>query len=326
MFVFQNAFKGLGQLEAYIDAEEGVAFQMDNNLFWDSLGRGYGWAIQGLFDKMESAKFWITRLPSGKVMLRDWIGMYLAARDVGTDPDTFPIQPVEYSEDASLQFEVFHRGNRVAFQAYNGLFLARMYRGFYTIEAAKLFADDACYFRPLIGDLVPPIFELVQMDIEDYSKVRCHRHVLEKQTYVNRSNVLERHIFTMTWETHCIDRIVWDRLWGLGLPFSWSFTVEDATPSVKYTEDNEKAVSLTRYIYMKQRKEVEVPPKTKAIASLLVFWHKTAAVPFTAVIEKVKSNGEVEVLYEGGAWHGLAFRDLHIKVKLEKLGGLCPTM
>ncbi|KAJ7317552.1 hypothetical protein JRQ81_003714 [Phrynocephalus forsythii] len=164
------------------------------------------------------------------------------------------------------------------------------------------------------------------MDIEDFSHVRCHRHVLEKQTHVNQGDAPEQHTFTMTWETHCTDQIFWDCLWGLGLPFSWSFTVEDATPTAKYTEDNEKVVSLDRYIYVKKREVVEVPPRTRAIASLVVFWHHAAAVPFTAIIEKVKSNGDMQVLYESGAWKGLAYRDVHIKVRLEKLGRSCTAM
>ncbi|KAH0628921.1 hypothetical protein JD844_010559 [Phrynosoma platyrhinos] len=324
-YLFQNVSKGLGQLEAYINAEEGVAFQMDNNLFWDSLGRGYDWAIQGLFEKMESGKFLITRLSSGKVMLRDWIGMYLAAMDVGTDPNTFPILPVQYSEDASLQFDVFYRENKVAFRAYNGLFLSRMYRGFYTIEAAKYLPDDACYFRPLIGDLLPPTFEILRMDTDD-SKVRCHHHVLEKQTYVNWSEVPEQHTFSMKWETHCTDKIIWDRLWGLGSPFSCRFTVAGVTPTVRYTENNDKSISLSRYIYERRREEVEVPPKTKALVSLCVSWHNTAFVPFTLVIKKVKSNGTMVILHESGVWKGLAYCNVHMKVKLEKLGESCVAM
>ena len=77
--------KGLGQREAYIDAEEEVAFQMDNGLFWDSLASGSQWAIEGMPEKKKSSKFWVTHLLSGKVLLRNWIGMFLAPVDAGID-------------------------------------------------------------------------------------------------------------------------------------------------------------------------------------------------------------------------------------------------
>ncbi|XP_061477675.1 uncharacterized protein LOC133382033 [Rhineura floridana] len=319
MLHLQRVSKGLGQLEAYIDAEEGVAFQMDNNLILASLAGQFTWAIQGVVEKMESSKFWVTRLPSGKVMLKNWIGMYLAVMDAGEDPKTFPIQPVQYSEDASLKFDVFYKDNRIAFRAYNGLFLARVRRGFHTVEATKLVADDSCYFRPLIGDLFPSNFEILRVITGDLSHVKYRRHILDKQVYINRGEVPEEHTFHMTWETSVTDTVFWNRLWGLGLVSSCAFTVEEATPLLLYTKNNDRTVLVQRYIYRKLTREVLVPPHTKVLAQLVVDRNRCVTVLFTAAIRKVKSNGDVVVMHERGVWKGCVYHDVRLEIKKHRL-------
>ncbi|KAF7243921.1 Aerolysin-like protein, partial [Varanus komodoensis] len=313
-FIFSTFAKGLGQLEAYIDAKEGVAFQMDNSMYWDSLGSGYQWAVEGTPQKRESSKFWVTRLPSGKVMLKNWVGMFLAPVDIGTDPKTYPIQPVHYSEHESLRFDVFFNGKRVAFQTYNGLFFSRIYREFHGLEAAKFFVDETCFFTPLIGDLLPPTFEILQVIPNDFSQVRYQRHLLRKLTYRNRGEAPVEHTFTMGWESDSTDRVFWSRLWGLGLPSAGTLSIEGMTATVKYSQDNEQALTMNRHISEKMTKVVEVPPKTKAIACLWVDKHNNAAVPFTAIIRKVKSTGLEMFFNVIGAWKGLAYCDLQIEL------------
>ncbi|KAH0628920.1 hypothetical protein JD844_010558 [Phrynosoma platyrhinos] len=296
---------------------------MDNDLFWDSLPEA---AIEGTSEKKKTSKFKVIHVSLGKVILRNWKGVCLAPVEVGTDPKTFPVLPVQYSEDPSLEFKVFHRGNKVAFQAHNGLFLARKYRRSHVLEAATFPPDDTCFFHPLIGDLLLPTFEIMNVNPRDLSQVKCRRCLLDRQTYFNRSKVPIRHTFTMAWDTHCTDRIVWNRLWGLGLPSSCSFTVKDATPTVSYTEDNEYIISVSRHILETITKEVVVPPRTKATASLWVKKHNDAAVPFTAFIGKVKPDGEVVAFNEGGAWTGLVYHGLHMEVTMEGLHKLCTVM
>ncbi|XP_053227598.1 uncharacterized protein LOC128405217 [Podarcis raffonei] len=319
MLCLRKVSKGLGQLEAYIDAEEGVAFQMDNNLIWDSLDGQYTWAIQGLTEKLASSKFWVTCLPMGKVMLRNWAGKYLAAVAIGENPVNFPIQPVQYSEDPSLQFEVFYKGNRVAFQAYNGLFLTRTYRGFTSVEAAKLVADDSCYFRPLIGDLLPPKFKILRVITSDLSHMIYHHSVLDKQVYANRGEAAVRHTFDMTWETTVADTVFWNSLWGLGVETSCHFTLEDAMPRLEYTENNDRTVLVQRNISQRLTQEVLVPPHTEVLAKLVVHRNSTATVSFTAVIQKVKSNGDVVMLNKGGLWKGLVYHGVRLEITKRKL-------
>nr|XP_008101747.1 PREDICTED: uncharacterized protein LOC100551521 [Anolis carolinensis] len=296
---------------------------MDNYLFWDSLPHA---AIEGTSEKKESSKFQVIRASLGKVMLRNWKGICLAPVEVGTDLKTFPVLPVQYSEDPSLQFDVFHQGNKIAFQASNGLFLARIYRKSHVLEAATFPPDDTCLFRPLIGDLLLPTIEILSVNFKDFSQMKCRRHLLHRQTYVNQSKAPIQHTFTMDWDTHCTDRVIWNHLWGLGLPSSCSFTVEDVTPTVKYTEDNEYVVSVSRHISEKVTKEVVVPPRSKATANLWVKKDNDAALPFTAFIGKVKPGGDVISFNEGGVWTGLVYCDLHIEVTQERLHKLCTIM
>ncbi|XP_053150583.1 uncharacterized protein LOC128344469 isoform X2 [Hemicordylus capensis] len=318
--------KGLGQLEAFIDADEGVAFQMDNLLFWDSLGTDYNWAIYGLFEKKQSSKFQVTLLPSGNVLLRDWKDMYLAPRPVGRGLNTSRIIAVEYSEDASLQYEVFYRENKVAFRACNGLYLSRVFRSFHTVEAAKHSADDSCYFQPMIGDLIIPTFEILRVTTSNLSQVKCYPCVLMKETYINRSEEPESHTFTMTWEIQVADNLVWHHLWGLGVASFHQFNIMDMTATLAYSQDNERVVTVMRYICETHTEQVTVPPNRKATALLLTKKHDVAVVDFVAIIGKVKSNGDVVTLHEHGTWSGLVYRDVHLEVQMERLCESCTAI
>ncbi|XP_053150585.1 uncharacterized protein LOC128344470 [Hemicordylus capensis] len=299
---------------------------MDNLMFWDSLGRDDSRAIQGDVEKKMSSKFRITLLPSEKILLRDWVGGYLALRPIGRC-QSHPILPVQYSEHSSLQFEVFHRDNKVAFRACNGLFLARVYRNFHTIEAAKHSADDSCYFQPVIGDLISPSFEILSVTLSDPSNVNCYRCLLKKETYINRSEIPQSHIFTMTWETQVADRVFWNSLWGVGVATSHQFKIMDMTAILEYSQDNERAVTVVRSIYETCTKQVVVPPKMKATAHLVANKRNATAMHFTAIIRKVMSNGHVINMHQRGAWSGLIYLDVHLEITIEEqLGESCIAM
>uniref|UniRef100_A0A6J0U035 Uncharacterized protein n=1 Tax=Pogona vitticeps TaxID=103695 RepID=A0A6J0U035_9SAUR len=324
--MFKKCSKGLGDLEAYTDVEEGVAFQMDNNLFWDSLGSCFQLAIEGMCEKTFSCKFWVISLPSGRVLIKDWLGMYLAPVEEGTDVKTYPVQPVQYTEDRSLQFDVFHRDNRVAFQAYNRRFLARVQRGeFQILEAAKFLIDSTCYFRPQIGDICLPTFEIKNVVPKELWRVKCRPTLVDRMSYTNRGETPIQQTFIMDWNIQCTDKVFWNHLWGLGLPsVSSPFVVENAKLTVKYLEDNQRVVSVTRNISETVSHTLMVPPRTKAIAYLYARQQSNASLPFTAVIRKVTPRGKEVILQENGAWTGLVYRDLWIYCSLKRLDELCP--
>lgn len=329
MFLFQlmalQVWKGLGQLEAYIGADEGVAFQMDNKMYWDSLGNGSHWAVEGMPEKRKSSKFWLIPAPSGKVMLKNWLGLFLAAVDVRSEK-IYPIQPVQYSTKPSLSFEVYFRDNMIAFRASNGLFLCRTFKEFNGLEAAKFFPDETCCFLPQIGDIDLPTFEIVSVVPNDIFPIQYHPHFVDKQIFYNRRSTSVLHTFGLNWVTHCTDRVIWKHLWGLGLPSSCSFRIEDATPTVKYTEDNQQNFSLVRSVLEIIVKKVEVPPSTKAIASFWVDIVHSVVVPFLVTIQKVKPHGDVERFNETGAWKGMVYKNLRVDVAMEPLCEPCRSM
>ncbi|KAK9407518.1 hypothetical protein NXF25_006292 [Crotalus adamanteus] len=319
-------WKGLGQLEAYIGADEGVAFQMDNKMYWDSLGNGSHWAVEGVPEKRKSSKFWLIPATSGKVMLKNWLGLFLAAVDVRSRKKIFPIQPVQYSTKPSLNFEVYFRDNMVAFRASNGLFLSRTFREFNGLEATKFFPDETCCFLPQIGDADLPTFEIVRVVPNDFSLTQYHPHFVDKHTFYNRSSSSILHTFGLNWVVNTTDRVIWKHLWGLGLPSSCSFRIEDATPTVKYTENNQQNFSLMRSVLEIIVKKVEVPPSTKAIASFWVDITYSVVVPFLAIIQKVKPSGDVEQFNETGAWRGMVYRNPRVEVAIEPLCEPCRGM
>lgn len=304
--------EGLGQLEAYINAEEGVAFQMDNGLIWNSLGSDDNFPIYGLSAKTEESKFWVTCLPSGEVMLRLRTGAYLALRSGIVDPNTYSLCPVLdlHSQDASFIFEVFYRDNKVAFRAFNGLFLARVDRGINTIDAIKEVADDSCCFRPMIGDLHVPTFEILGLTAYDLSTIRCFPCELKSQKFVNNSNTQKSHTFSITWQITVMDRVAWKHAWGLGLASACKLEINGMSIKLKYTKNNEKVVQVRRGIGVRFRKEVVVPPRSTCTAYLIARKSDNASFTFTAAIRKVKSNGDMVTLYQPGAWAGFMYQDI----------------
>lgn len=293
---------------------------MDTDRIWDSLGEDFQWGIQGLREKTFSSKFMITRLPSGKVLLKDFRGRYLAPKAVGSNPTKYPIQPDRETPEPCTEFKVYSRGNKVAFKAHNGLFLARVFKGGHVLEAAKPFIDASCFFRPLIGELMLPAFDILNVIVGDLSGLKCHPSVVKKETYINQSEVPESHTFTMIWEASFLDTTVWNRRWGLGLAVAGEFKVLDTTATVRYNRDN-KVVSMPNMVFETYTQVVEIPPQTKVVAKLLVNKQNLAAVPFTAIIQKLKASGEVLTFQEAGVWRGLVYHGLSLEVKMEPLDG-----
>ncbi|XP_020653343.3 uncharacterized protein LOC110081181 [Pogona vitticeps] len=323
MFISPKFYRGLGQLEAYIGVEEGVAFKMDNHQFWDTMTAGYQWTIMGVSVKRDSSKFWVVPLPSRKVMLRNRRGMNLAPVEIRTDPRTFPVVPVPYSEDPNLKFRVYYQGNKVAFQAHNGLFLGRVCKDFCrrinALEASMFFPDDTCFFQPVIGDVLLPTFKILNVIPRGISQLDYSSHLIETRVFINRGEEPVEHTFNMTYSARSIDKVFWNNLWGLGLPSLCAFKVDSASPSVMYNVNNDHIVPLVRTISEEVPEQVMVPPKSEVKACLYADRQRYAALPFIATIQKVKPDGTIEIFREAGAWKGLAYRNLRVEHSVVKL-------
>ncbi|KAH0628922.1 hypothetical protein JD844_010560 [Phrynosoma platyrhinos] len=314
----QGLRKGLGQLEAYLDVEEGVAFQMDNGMYWSCMGYGEELNIKGVSEKVESCKFHISSLPSGQVRLRNWKGLCLAPMDIPSEID-YPIQAVSFSDKPHVEFEVFWKGNSIAFKAYNGLFLARICRVYNMLVAAKFYPDITCYFRPLVGDHPPPSIEIMSVVPCDVSAVNCTPCILEEQTFVNRKKVPVNYTFAMLWEPHSTDRIIWTRMWGLGMRSSCTFPFLDTKPVILYTTDNDQVVTVVRIISEYLTREVEVPPRMKAKAQFCVDKENHAPLGFIAFIRKKRSDQDVTFYAVGGSWMGLVYSNFRVEIEFTYL-------
>ncbi|XP_008101745.1 uncharacterized protein LOC103277698 isoform X2 [Anolis carolinensis] len=307
--------KGLGQLEAYLDMEEGVAFQMDNGMYW---GSDEDVCIKGVHEKVALCKFHISRLPSGKVCIRNWKGLCLAPMDLSSEID-YPIQPVLFSNKPYVEYDVFWKDNHVAFKAYNGLFLVRTCRVYHTLAAAKFHPDVTCYFQPLVGDHPPPAIEIMSVVPCDVSSVTCSPYILEEQVYVNHEKVPVTHTFVMFWEPHSTDHIIWTRMWGLGMHTSCTFTILDTKCLILYTEDNEQMITFTRFISEYLVKDVVVPPRTEARAHFCVDMQSDAILSFIALVRKKRSVQDVTFFAVGGSWMGLIYSNFRVEVRFTDL-------
>ncbi|KAH0628917.1 hypothetical protein JD844_010555 [Phrynosoma platyrhinos] len=310
--------KGLGQLEAYLDAEEGVAFQMDNGMYWGCVNHNRVSCIEGMTEKIEACKFHIISLPSGKIGMRNWKGLCLAAMDVPSEV-YFPIQPVSFEDNENQEYDVFYKNDKVTFKAYNGLFLARRRNKHNTLTAARFYPDETCYFRPVIGDVLPPTIKILGVVPDEVSDLSCTPCILAEQTYDNWKEVPVTHNFTMKWETLSVDRIIWTRMWGLGLYSSCTFQVLDTTAMIFYTPNNEQLITAVRMISEPLHQEVVVPPKKKVRAQFCVDKHNIAPLGFLAIVRKTRPDESVTFYVVGGSWKGLVFNNFRLEVEFTDL-------
>ncbi|XP_060108997.1 uncharacterized protein LOC132581651 isoform X2 [Heteronotia binoei] len=296
---------------------------MDNCMYWDSSGDDHQLAILAAEEKNFSSKYFVTVTQQGKVALRDFRKFYLATKPVGNSQ---PLLPEHHTPEASSEFKVFHKDNKIAFRAHNGCFLARVFREFSTIEASKTTVDSSCFFQPEIGDRFLPTYDVLNVDIGDHSNLKCRRCVLKKETYVNRSEEPVNHRFKLTWKKETIQTTVWVHRWGLGLATTADFTILDTEATLKYNEDNDKVVSVPKVICETLAEVVEVPPKTKATARLVVCKQDHVSVPFRVKIRKLKPGGFLQSFVTPGVWHGLVYCDLKLEIKMKPLRTPCTVM
>nr|XP_033780252.1 uncharacterized protein LOC117350227 [Geotrypetes seraphini] len=306
--------KGLGALEIYLDAEEGVTFKTDNDMYWNSYYEVYRYIIMPLEFKDECSKFLLTRLPSGKILLRDVRDMYLSC----TPHDGVGhIMPDKESPDRFCEFEPYFEEDKVALKAANGMFVCRAYRRMHFIEASKPTPEECCRFRLQIGDLLYPCYDIFSVVVGDTSHVRCQPSVVKKETFVNKTDQPVSHTFNLGWEMRATETTTWNHLWGLESITSGTFTLQGMEATVTYNGGYLKTVSTFKNISEKRSSTVNVPEHSKAIAQLVVTKQDQVTVPFAVNVRKTKKDGESFYMEEKGSWKGLVYTDVTLETKDE---------
>ncbi|KAM4665192.1 uncharacterized protein O3C94_013087 [Discoglossus pictus] len=307
--------KGLGPLEVHLSTEEGVSFQTDNEMFWCSYCNGTSYRIHAREVKDLSSKFQVSRLESGKILLKDFREMYVSCMELD---GVIYLDTDKCLPDQMCEFEVFHDGEKVILKASNGLYVCRTFRRHVdAIEASKAGVEECCRFRTGLGDMYPPCFDISQVVLDDLSKLSCRPCVLKKETFVNNTNYSQSHNFCLTWETRTTDTTQWSNTWGLNSTHSAPFTLMSIEASVTYNGSFQKIASIKRSILVKRSLNVVVPEHSKVTAQLVVSKMENATVPFTAFIRKTKADGDSVDLEEKGVWKGLVYDNLTLETKQE---------
>ncbi|XP_071981195.1 uncharacterized protein [Engystomops pustulosus] len=310
--------KGLGPLVIYLNAEEGVSFQTDNDMFLSSCFNGKQNLMYPQFTKDLGSKFNIIVLRNGKIMLQDLREMYVS----WVDNDGVLCLEIEKSvPDERCEFDVYNDGEKVLFKASNGLFVCRTFR-FHNdmIEVNRSGMDDCCRFRAGIGDMYAPCFDISNVELNDISKLICRPCVLRKETFVNKSDVDQTHVFNLTWETRTSETTQWETTWGLNSNVSSEFTVLGFEATITYNGTFQKVASTYRSILERRSVTVNVPPHSKVTAQLVVSKMENASIPFTAYIRKTKITGENVDMVEKGVWKGLIYDNVTVETKEEAEG------
>ncbi|XP_075042207.1 uncharacterized protein LOC142101724 [Mixophyes fleayi] len=315
--------KGLGPLSIHLLTEEGVSFQTDNELYWCSHCNGVNYRVHVREMKDLASKFQISLLQNGKILLQDFRDMYVS----WTNYDGVTYLEIEKSiPDSLCEFEVFNDGEKVILKASSGLFVYRTFRHHGdAIEVGRSTVVGSCCFRTGMGDMYPPCFDISDVELNDVSKLVCRPCVLKKDTFVNKTDAAQSHVFNLTWETRTTDTTKWNTTWGLNSTFSTKFSIQAFEATIAYNGTFQKVASTYRSILEKRSVTVNVPEHSKVTAQLVVSKMDNASIPFTAYIRKTKVNGEALNLEEKGVWKGLVYDDVTLETKQESEGEFANT-
>ncbi|KAM5145692.1 uncharacterized protein ACMZJ9_013066 [Mantella aurantiaca] len=317
--------KGLGSLCIYIDAEEGVSFLTDNDMFWCSNCDRVRYKIHAQEMKDLGSKFIITLLKNGKILLKDFREVYVSWENC--DGITYLVTEKSIPDEL-CEFEVFNDGEKVILKASNGLFVCRSFKNHGDIiEVGKSTMANCCQLRPGMGDLYAPCFDISSVELKNLDKLNYRSCILKKEVFRNKSDVPQSHDFIFTWETRTNDITQWDTTWGLNGTHSSPFTIMEFEATVTYNGTFKKIASTHRSIAEKRCITVEVPGRSKVTAQLTVSKMENASIPFTAFIRKTKVNGEVLYMEENGVWKGLVYDKITVETKQERDSWLsCTTV
>ncbi|XP_041099475.1 uncharacterized protein LOC121310237 [Polyodon spathula] len=307
----------LGPLESYIGVEEGVAFKADNGMFWSCIDRSNVYNIEAAKSTKDAwCKFWVSKTPNGKILLKDQRGMYLSRIDRGGIQH---IEAAKANPDQYCEFSVFTEDGKVILQADNGRFVSRICRQNQNIEAAKEGPDEYCRFSTTIGDIVSPTFEIVKVNFGKVPDLTDKPSVVSYDVYVNHSSVNQQHTFSLTWEVKVTETTSWNHAWGFSTTVSADVIFANIESTVSYNGEYGTVSTKEKTVSQNRSTQVTIPPNTKITAKLIVYKDDDAEIPFTAEIKKTKSDGKVEFLKEGGTWKGVLYENVMIEVQEEPL-------
>ncbi|XP_051780437.1 uncharacterized protein LOC127527023 [Erpetoichthys calabaricus] len=310
-----------GPLEMYIDKEEGVALQADNGKYWSCIS--YDFDGQNMYIEAAKAnkdywcKFLVTKTSDGKVLLKDRRGMYLSRYDEG---GIQYIRPEKSSPDEYCKFSVFTDDNKILLRADNGMYVSRIHREHQNIEAAKEGPDECCRFALSLGDVVEPSFKILSIEVKDFNpdQIKTPTAVAE-QSYTNNTSVAQSHTFKLSWVQKTSETTTWNHAWGFSVSLSHEFKIVNFSATVSYNGSYEKSSTLEKTVTVADESTINVPPKSKVVAKLIVYKDDNAVVPFRAKIKKIDGNGVETILTEDGTWNGVFYNKVNINASEEPL-------
>ncbi|XP_069502809.1 uncharacterized protein [Ambystoma mexicanum] len=308
--------RGLGALEVFLDTEEGAAFVTDNDMYMSCNADFKCSVLHTVEQKDPSCKFQVSIVPSGKVLLQDYRGLYLSS--ILPNGVRF-LEPDCPAADVLCEFEPYYEDDKVALRAANGMFLCRVFQRYHYIEPSRPNPDECCRFRLVLGDLLCPSFEITAVKLENLSKVKCQPCVLKKETFINRMDVPQDHVFNLTWDVRTIETTTWSRAWGMDSKCTFNFTLLGIEGTVSYNGTYHKTAIFRHTVREERSATVNVLPNSRATAYLVVAKQESAEIPFTATIKKVRSDGNSVVTHENGKWKGLVYDTVTLEIKQEDL-------
>ncbi|KAJ1134764.1 hypothetical protein NDU88_001211 [Pleurodeles waltl] len=136
------------QSRALLCSLKGLAFRMDNGMYWSSMPAG----IRGKDYRDYTGSFQVCQADGGKVKIIDYKDNVLG---VDTSDVRNTTKAAKGNKAYLFEFQLVYHKDKVAFRSTNGKFVCRIYytKDMTSLEAVKDIADDNCLFERVGAEL-----------------------------------------------------------------------------------------------------------------------------------------------------------------------------
>lgn len=233
------------------------------------------------------------------------------------------MEAAKQNSDEFCEFEVFTKNGKLVLKDHNNLFLSRVYRdGVQGIEAAKEGVDEFCMFTPVIGDLIPPKFEILDVTWDSSGKsVIYNPTVVTDDSYSNDgSNDIVQKI-NLKWSNKTTETTTWKHAWGFESSFTYKSSLIESTVAayefqakISYNGSYGKSSTEENTASFSREVTFTAAPHKKTVASMMIKKADNVELPFTTKIRRTNADGDQSMIYQQGTWSGIAYQSVQITV------------
>jgi len=326
-----------GNFAAYVGDPDGIAIIASNGKYLSEYNDGSTRYVYAVKDKMDVwTKFLVEDAGNDFVYLRCHSPDHYV-QVVTHGGSRYALECINKKKNPDWQWrklKIFSvdGGSKIAIKcAKSDVFLQRVndggWRQYVQLNGAH-YLNAETKFSIKSASVFPAKFELLDVTFPDTSMLQnaasAAPQVAKQSTYSNVGKGSVYHTFTLKDIKETSETTTWEHAFGVELNAEFSYGVPlvgETKFSVKlsynYKSGGSNTVTSKKEIW--EQFKVEIPPNTRATASLMIRKVDNASVPFVARFKKTRKNAAgqdvTSIISESGTWRGVQFMSSHISVK-----------